>query len=112
MSSKIGLLISLSFFILFFLLSIDVICIQYHYSDLDARSVSIGYDIAHLSVLNEGNIEELEGKHHVNIENISNRNPEFGDVIYYTISRSYHPLIVSNEEMVIKIERSIVIGYY
>ena len=112
MSSKLGLLISLVFFTMFFLLAIDIMCIQYHYSDLDCQRVIIGYELAHLESLTDENIASIEEKHHVVMVDISNRNPEFGDVIYYTISRSYHPLIVSNEEMVIKIERSIVIGYY
>ena len=112
MSSKIGLLISLMFFALFFLLSVDVIVIQYHYSDLDSQSVVIGYEISRLETLNEENITPIEEKHHVNIENISNRSPEFGDIVFYTISRDYQPLIVSNETMVIKVKRSVVIGYY
>ena len=112
MSSKIGLLISMAFFALFFLLSVDVIMIQYHFSDLDSQSVIIGYEISQLESLNEANITSIEEKHRVNIENISNRSPEFGEVVFYTITRDYQPLIVSNETMVIKVQRSVVIGYY
>ena len=112
MSSKVGLLLSLIFFTLFFLLSIDVICIQYHYSDLDSQSVIIAVEMSRLSSYTDEAIAPIEEKHHVNIESISNRNPEFGDVIDFTITRSYHPLIVSNDEIIIKVNRSVVIGYY
>ena len=112
MSSKIGLLLSLVIFTMFFLLSVDVMAIQYHYSDLDSQSVTIGFEIAHLETLNDENIEVLEEKHHVIITNISNKTPDYGEVIYYTILREYKPIIVSKEVMELKIERSSVRGYY
>ena len=112
MSSKIALLTSLVFFAMFFLLSVDVICIQYHYSDLDSHGVAISYELARLENLNNENIEPLEEKHHVIIQNISNRNPEFGDIVEYTILREYKPIIVSSDVMEIKISRTTVIGYY
>ena len=60
MSSKIGLLISLIFFSLFFLLSIDIMCIQFHYSDLDSKSVFVAYDISRTEELNEEAIKQIE----------------------------------------------------
>ena len=112
MSSKIGLLISLVFFALFFLLSMDVMSIQYHYSDLDNQSVVIGYELARLETITDEEITNLENKHHVTFTSISNRNPTFGEVVDYTLSRSYKPIIISNELMELKINRSVVIGYY
>ena len=112
MSSKIGLLISLVFFTMFFLLALDVMCIQYQYSDLDAQSVVIGYEIAHLETIDEENISHIEENHQVTIVNVSNHDPKFGDVVSYTIMRAYQPLIVSSETMEIVVNRSVVIGYY
>lgn len=112
MSSKIGLLFSLVFFTIFFLLAIDVMLIQYHYSDLDNQSIVIGYELAHLEVIEDEDIQELEDEHHVIITNISNKTPSFGDVIYYTVLKEYKPIIVSNESMELKIKRSVVVGYY
>ena len=112
MSSKIGLLISLMFFTMFFMLSIDMMCIQYQYSDLDSQSVVIAYEVSHLESITDENVSHIEEKHHVVIVDISNRNPEFGDVIDIVILREYKPIIVSNSPMEIKIKRSVVIGYY
>ena len=112
MSSKIGLLISLVFFALFFLLSMDVMSIQYHYSDLDNQSIVIGYKLARVELISDEVISELEEKHHVIITNISNRTPCFGEVVNYTLLREYQPIIVSNEVMEFKVNRSVVIGYY
>ena len=112
MSSKLGLIISLMFFALFFSLSIDVICIQYFYSDLDSKSVLIGYELGRMKSINDESIHNLEDKYHVNIKDISNKDPKFGDVIEYVITVNYQPIIVSNEVMELQISRSTVIGYY
>ena len=112
MSSKLGLLISLVFFAMFFALSIDTMCIQYYYSDLDSISVIIGYEISHLENITDENIRVLEEKHHVIISDISNKEPQFGDVVSYVLYKEYTPIIVANNPIPIKIERSTVIGYY
>lgn len=111
MSSKIGLLFSLVFFTMFFLLAVDVMCIQYHYSDLDNQSIVLGYELAHLEVINDEKIEELEEKHHLIIMSVSTREPQFGDVITYVVLRSYKPVVVSGESMELKVKRSVVVGY-
>ena len=112
MSSKFGLILSLVFFAMFFTLSVDIMCIQYYYSDLDSKSVVIGYEIARLGVIEDEDIKNIEDKYHVNIMNISNRTPDFGDVISYTISVEYKPIVVSNDVMQIQVERNTVMGYY
>ena len=112
MSSKFGLLLSLLFFTLFFALSMDVISIQYLYAELDNKSSSIGYELSLRPSLEDKYIKDLEEKYEVSIVNVSNRNPSFGDVIEYSVSRSYKPLIISQEEMPIVIKRTTVMGYY
>ena len=112
MSSKIGLLISLVFFSLFFLLAVDVICIEYHYSYLDNKSTVIAHEISHVEVISDDLILDLENKHHVIISNISSRTPTYGEVIDFTIIKEYKPIIVSNEVMIIKVNRSTIVGYY
>lgn len=112
MSSKIGLLLSLVFFALFFVLSIDVMCIQYCFSDLDSKSVMIGHELSMLEEIKNEDIHELEDKYHVVISNVSNTHPLFGDMIEYTLLKEYQPLIVSNEVMEIKVNRTTISGYY
>lgn len=111
MSSKLGLLFSLVFFTMFFLLAVDVICIEYHYSDLDNKSIVVGYELAHLEVISDEEIERLEDEYHLVLMSISTREPNFGDVISYTVLRNYKPIIVSNENMELKVNRSVVVGF-
>lgn len=112
MSSKLGLIISMVFFMMFYTLSVDVICIQYFYSDLDTKSVAIGYDISHTYEIDEEYIASLEEKYHVTISDISPLEPDFGDMVSYTLTRSYKPIIVSRNEIQIKVRRETVCGYY
>ena len=112
MSSKLGLILSMFFFSLFFLLSIDVVFIQYFYNDLDHKGISIGYEISKCMEISDDFIASLEEKYHITISDISSKEPDFGDVVNYTIQCVYHPLIVSRNDMKITVQRSTVIGYY
>lgn len=112
MSSKLGLIISMLFFTLFFLLGVDVMCIQYYYSDLDAKSVAISYNISKVGRSDSEFISSLEERYNVRISNISPENPEFGDMVEYIVEKDYKPIIVSSDVLVLKIKRTTVIGYF
>ena len=43
MSSKIGTILSMLFVVLFFLFGTDLLCLQYTYSELDSKGISIAY---------------------------------------------------------------------
>ena len=112
MSSKIGLIVSMLFFTLFFLLCVDVMLIQFNYSDLDAKSISISYDISRKGKADDEYINELENRYQVKISNVSIKQPEFGDMVEYVVYREYTPIIVKRETMLLRIKRSTIIGYY
>ena len=97
---------------MFFMLSLDVIFIQYFYSDLDTKSIAVGYDISHCLEIDEEFISSLEEKYNVKISNVSPQEPDFGDMVSYTLTRTYKPIIVSKDEIAIQIKRSTVCGYY
>lgn len=112
MSSKLGLIFSMLFFSIFFLLSIDLICIQFSYNNLDSKGIAIGYEISKEMEIDNNFISSLEEKYHVQISDMSPEEPVFGDVVNYTLQCVYHPLIVSRNDMTITVKRSTVIGYY
>ena len=60
MSSKIGLILSMIFVAMFFVFGIDLICIQFIYSDLDAKSITISYLISQNGGLSSDLINEIE----------------------------------------------------
>ena len=112
MSSKLGLILSMLFVAMFFLFGVDLICIQFVFSDLDAKSISISYLISQHGGLDTEFIEEIETTYKVDFKCLNNCNPSFGDIVDYQISKDYSPLIISNEAMHITVYRSAAIGFY
>ena len=112
MSSKIGLILSMIFIAMFFMFGVDLICVQFVYSDLDAKSISISYLISQNGGLTTDLLYHIETNYRVDFTCTKNCNPNFGDILEYTISTQYFPLIISSSPMNISISRTAAIGYY
>ena len=112
MSYKLGLVLSMTFVILFFTLGVDLITIQFAYSSLDAKSTAISYKISTHGMMDDSFITGLENQYHVDIECKSNCTPQFGDIVDYVISANIQTLIVANNNLTIRLARSAVIGFY
>ena len=112
MSSKIGTILSMIFVTLFFLFGIDMITLQFTYSDLDAKGVTIGYHIAKASDLSDEYLSFLGEKYNVSIDLDKSQSMLFGDVVEFVVRREFNPIIISVSPMNIRIKRSTVIGYY
>ena len=112
MSYKVSFILSMVFVAFFVLFAGDVICLQYVYSDLDAKSVTISYLISEHGGLDETFITYIENKYNVDFVYSDNYSPLFGDEVTYVIARTYKPLVMSQEEMQVSISRTTVIGYY
>ena len=100
------------FVCLFFLFSGDMISLQFIYSDLDAKSVTISYLISDHGALDENFINYVEDKYDVYFVSIDNYQPLFGDEVTYVIAKDYQPLMMSKDIMTVSIKRTTVIGYY
>ena len=112
MSSKIGLILSMIFVVMFFVFGVDLISIQFVYSDLDAKSISISYLISQHGGLDTDLINQIESEYKVDFNCTKNCNANFGDIIEYTVSYTYNPLIISSDEMILQISRTAMIGFY
>lgn len=112
MSYKIGLILSMIFVALFFAFGIDLISIQFAFSNLDAQSVAISYRISHYGTIDDAIIADIENQYAISFQCLSNCNPQFGDVVDYQISRQISTIVISKEPMTIAIKRSAIIGYY
>lgn len=110
MSYKLGLMLSMVFVAMFFLFGIDMINIQFMYTDLDQKAISIGYLIAKQG--NTDNLIDLENQFDCKITCLENCTPKFGDVIKFEVKDSFQPLIISKQVMYVHVQRSAVIGYY
>ena len=112
MSSKIGTILSMLFVVMFFLFGTDLVCLQYAYSELDSKSISIAYYISKNSRIDRDFMLFLSEKYDVEVIVDENQSANYGDVVIFTIKDEYNPLVISNGEMSISISREAVIGYY
>ena len=112
MSYKLGLVLSMVFVILFFLLGIDLITIQFAFGNLDAKSTSISYRISEHGTIDDAFIQEIEEYYKVDFECERNCTPLFGEMVEYTLISNVKTLVVGKGEMTIRISRSTMIGFY
>ena len=112
MSYKISFILSMVFVTMFFLFAGDMISLQFIYSDLDAKSVTISYLISEHGSLDETFITNIENKYSVDFVYADNYSPLFGDEVTYVIAKHYKPLIMAKDEMTVSVKRTTVIGYY
>ena len=112
MSYKVGLILSMLFVALFFLFGADLITLESTYSVLDAKANNISYIISRNGVIDDDFIDYIETTFSVTFECPKNASPTFGEKIIYQISTTYHPLVISKEEMTIAIKRMTIVGFY
>ena len=112
MSYKIGLILSMIFVALFFLFGADLISLQSAFSVLDAKANNISYIISRNGEIDDDFIYYIETTFHVDFVCELNHAPTFGEKITYQISSTYSPLVISQEEMIITVERMTIIGFY
>lgn len=111
MSSKLGLVLSMIFVVMFVAMGIDLISIQFIYNDLDAKSVAISYQISEYGTINDEIRRNIETTYKVSFTCTNNCSPMFGDVVTYVISTNYQPVIIDKNTMTISLQRNAVIGY-
>ena len=112
MSSKIGTILSMLFVIMFFLFGTDLLCLQYLYSELDSKGITIAYQISKNSRIDEDFLEILAKKYDVTIEADPSQSTDYGEIVEFSISDKYDPLIIKSEEMSVTLTREAIIGYY
>ena len=112
MQYKIGLILSTVFIVMFFMLGVDMLSIQFAFSDLDAKSTSIAYQIAQHGQIDNDFKSYLEQMYNLTISDISNQYPLFGEEVDYKLSKEITTILVSSGGMDISIRRSAVIGFF
>lgn len=112
MASKIGTILSMIFVLLLFLFASDFMCLQYLYSDLDSKALSVSYQIAQNQIIDSAFIKNIEKTYNVIFTYSGPSNPSYGEIVDFKISKSFKPIILSTSEMMVNVNRTAVIGYY
>lgn len=112
MSSKLGTIFSLMFVVMVFLFGLDLLCLQFSYSTLDSKGVSIAYYIAKTSRIDEEYLSYLANKYEVEIKVEDGQSTNYGDVVEFVLYDEFDPFIIARENIPLSIRRTTVIGYY
>ena len=112
MSYKVGLILSMIFVALFFIFGADLLTLQSVYSSLDSKANNISYLISRNGTIDDDFINYVENTFLVDFDCPKNQSPAFGEKIIYQISTTYHPLVISKQEMTVAIKRMTIVGFY
>lgn len=112
MSYKVSFILSMVFVVMYFMFAGDMISLQFIYSDLDAKSVTISYLISENGTIDDNLINYIEDKYEIDFVSVDNDSPLFGDEVTFVIAKNYKPLMMSKDIMTVSIKRTTVIGYY
>lgn len=112
MGSNIATILSFIFVALFFVLGIDMLAIQFAFTDLDRIAVTFSYVIAKNATVSDELITSYCDEYNVTFTCLSNCTPRIGDVVEYKLSKQFNPILMSSEAIDISVIRTTVIGYY
>ena len=111
MGSKLGFLLSLFFVIGLMGLSGDLASIQAIQTSLDAAGITAARRIALVGGI-DGEVRALvEEECGGNIVSLEEDPVRIGDIYRFAIEKEYQPFVLSQEPVLVRIERSAVIGY-
>ena len=112
MSYKAGLVLSMIFVALFFMFGADLLTLNSVYNSLDSKAGNISYLISRNGAIDDDFINYVENTFLVDFTCPKNPSPIFGEKITYQISTTFHPLVISKDEMTISITRMTIVGFY
>lgn len=112
MASKIGTILSMIFVIFLFLFASDMMCLQFLYSDLDSKALSVSYLIAKNQKIDSSFISSIEQKYDIKFSYSGPAVPKYGEIVDFKISKTFDPIIISTTEMTVDVKRTAIIGFY
>lgn len=111
MASKLGVILSLSFFAMAMFIGADILRLQFLHSALEAFSISLGEKIAIEGRITDSMVQLAESKYGATLTQVSEGSPMVGEFYEFMIAVDYTPIIISKEVMTISVTRMVLIGY-
>lgn len=111
MGYKLGLLLSSVFMMMVLLLAGDLFCVSLIHSSLDSLSLTIAYRISYEGYVST-ETNKLVEEAGASLAIPSSSSFRIGDVLEFSLTKSYKPLIISKNAIEICLKRTTVVGYY
>jgi hypothetical protein len=116
MSNKLSTIIGLFNIFIAFLFGVDLVLMQYIYTDLDSLSLQTNYEISKKGYLTEELKVDFQEKYSVKLYPIEENNLaqsyKEGYIYGYILERDYSPIALSKSTINIKVKRFTVINIY
>lgn len=114
MSNKLSSILSIFYIFIAFIFGVDLVMMQYLYTDLDALSSQVNYVISENGYLTTNIKNQFKTNYHVNIYPLDTNNVSYsyeeGYAYGYILEKDYSPIIISNSTINIKIKRFAIIN--
>lgn len=110
MSYKLGLMLSLVFLMSVFLMAGDMFCVSAIHNDLDSIALTVSYLVSRDGYVSDATRQFVEDSG-ADLT-LPSESPRIGDIYSFEVSKSYTPIIISREAIVITVKRTTVVGYY
>lgn len=111
MAYKLGLLLSLAFLMAVILLVGDMTLLSGVRSSVDALSMTVAYRISYEGTLSQAT-KDLVSSYGASIALEKGEAMRIGDVVTFSISKTYAPFVIQKDPLTITVRRSTVVGYY
>ncbi|MFA6667482.1 MAG: hypothetical protein WCS51_03930 [Bacilli bacterium] len=116
MSAKLGTILGIFFIFIAFLFGVDLVMMQYVYTDLDSFSIKVTYDISKNGYLSDELKTNYKTNYGINVypieENKLAQSYEEGYLYGYILGKDYSPIVISNSTINLKVKRFAVINAY
>lgn len=109
MSTKLGLLLSLFFTVILMAYAADFTSIQMIHSSLENYATTIGKELSLRGPNNYDPVSYLSSLD-ITYTAITTRAVKVGDVYAFALSKTYSPMALSQEPLIIKVQRSTIIS--
>lgn len=116
MSNKLGAMLGIFMMFICFMFGVDLVAMQYNYTNMDALSTSVSYEISKNGYISKEIKKKYLNDYGLKVYPIDTNNNEQsyeeGKEYGYILEKDYSPIIISNSIIKLKIKRFTIINIY
>lgn len=116
MGAKLGTIFGIFIIFIAFMFGVDLVMMEYIYTDLDSMSINLNYLISKNGYITSEIKESYLSNYDVNVypieSNNLNQSYKEGYLYGYVVEKSYNPIALMDEAIVLKIQRFTVINIF
>ncbi len=114
MSNKFGTMLGIFILFICFMFGVDLVSMQYNYTNMDALSTNISYEISKNGCLSKEIINKYKNNYDIYLYPYDSDDKKYkeGESYGYVLEKDYSPIIISNSTIKLRIQRFTIINVY